>query len=65
MKKYSARGVVWHDDLKHLDFEDDDATIQEGLDRIQEVLPEGRAVSLNELIGLLDERERHGGNLIN
>lgn len=65
MKKYSARGVVWHDDLKPLDFEDDGAVTQEGLERIRDVLPEGRTVSLNELIGLLDERERHGGNLIN
>ncbi len=64
MQKHSPRRIVGHeDDLNPLDFDGD--PLQDSLEQIQAVLPEGRAVSLNELIGLLDEREGYGGNLIN
>lgn len=64
VKKHSPRRIVEHeDDLNSLDFDDD--FLQEGLERIQGVLPKGRAVSLSKLIELLDAREGNGGNLIN
>ncbi|QQS15361.1 MAG: hypothetical protein IPK84_03250 [Candidatus Moraniibacteriota bacterium] len=64
MKKHSPRRIVeYEDDLNPLDFDDD--PLQDSLKQIQEVLPKGRAVSLSELIELLDAREGSGGNLIN